>query len=145
MLVHTNKQLVCGQLYLEWHIPKWCATSCKYGKILTILILALCVANGFHLVPHCYNMQHVAQAIKRRVCKFYIQRGATSAKSGSREASPFTDVSFTIGFPPPAVNPVGTKIHGWCPQRTKTTLSSEEKTYFHCFYFMKSDVGSLAL
>ena len=36
-------------------------------------------------------------------------------------------------------------IHGWCPQRERGTLSSEEKKDFHFFYFMKSDVGSLAL
>ena len=36
-------------------------------------------------------------------------------------------------------------IHGWCPQRERGTLSSEEKKNFHFFYFMKRDVGSLAL
>ena len=36
-----------------------------------------------------------------------------------------------------------TMIHGWCPQRERGTLSPEEKTYFH--FFLKSDVGSLAL
>ena len=34
-------------------------------------------------------------------------------------------------------------IHGWCPQRERRTLSSEEWNYF--IYFMKSDLGSLAL
>ena len=31
------------------------------------------------------------------------------------------------------------------PKRKRGALSSEEKTYFQVFYFMKSDVGSLAL
>lgn len=37
------------------------------------------------------------------------------------------------------------EIPGWCPQRKRGTLSSEEKQYFILFYFMKSVVGSLTL
>ena len=37
------------------------------------------------------------------------------------------------------------EIPGWCPQRKRGTLSSEEKHYFILFYFMKSVVGFLTL
>lgn len=123
--VRTHQFKMVGMVQLVWWTTLSWLSCAKSGVRLHVKMVRyqpywyeLCMTNCFHfqIATTCDMMQ----AIKRRSCKFYIQRGAASATSGWREASPFTDaglfkwcvllVSFPIDFPPPCRQPLQVQL-----------------------------------
>ena len=149
MLVHTNKQLVCGQLYLEWHIPKWCATSCKYGKIFTNHIDISALRGQWFplsskLLQHATcctsNPTESLQVLHPERCNF-SKKWITRSKSIHRRSrsSGVLLVSFLLDFPPPAVknrNSIWSKDPRMVPPKKKDDLELRRKNIFSFFNFM---------
>ena len=60
-----------------------------------------------------------------------------AAKNASRQTCHFEDLHYDWRPKRKLLRKMQKRIHGWCPQRERGTLSSEEKKVFSFFYFMK--------